>query len=773
MEFQNIDAEKASLGSMLLSSEALSASVEIMGPEDYFSSSHQIIYRAILELVKQGKIIDFVTLSEKLQNKKELIKIGGTEYLTKIMGSVPAWQNIEYYNEIIKKKSNQRKIWDILEKAKTGKMELEEAVEQISTLPVIKIKEEDLKALLKDTLKVSAKGVAHKFEIGHFNKYLGGIDKGEILTIGGYPSQGKCLKKGTRVVMFSGKLKKVEDIKMGDFLMGTDSTPRKVINLYSGIDDLYIVKQHRGIDYTVNSRHILTLKKSNYAKRKHFRKDRGYSSFKYPSYSDIVNIPIKEYISKSDGFKKHFQGYKTGVEFSYKDIAIDPYFLGIWIGDGDKRRTRITTTNKEVKKFLYQYSEKLSLKISESIDKRNNVKYYTFRKKYHGYDKNILMKRLEQYNLINNKYIPDDYLYNTKEIRLRVLAGLIDTDGYKNCNGYQITQKSKKLAYQIYYLASSLGFRCHIREVIKNIKTINFRGMYYQIGIVGDVQKIPVLIEQKKIKINKQTRNPLTTGIKVEYEGKGEYLGFTLDGDGFFLLEDFTVLHNTDLAIQLAIDFAWEKETKVLYLSSEMTSLEIARRLLSNLMPKNIMDFRKGNFEEGDREALESIANSVGDYWNLNIKKVFDMSDIREYVHLYNPEILIVDYLQNLDRKGAQTDYQKVTGNIKDLQTITLGREITTFVVSQLSRSKNVIRKPKLSDLRDSGRIEECSNIVIFVYWEERLKEKIEKRTGGEPPEKMEILIAKNRDGTIGRFSLDFYPEWCQIKEQEHKEYEY
>lgn len=420
MEFQNIDAEKASLGSMLLSPEALSASLEIMEPEDYFSNSHQAIYRAILELVKRDRIVDFVTLSEELQGRKELIKTGGTEYLTKIMASVPAWQNIEYYNEIIKKKSNQRKIWNILEEAKTGKIELEGAVEQISSLPVIKVKEEDLKTLLRDTLKVSAEGVAHRFEMGHFNKYLGGIDKGEIITIGGFTSQGK-----------------------------------------------------------------------------------------------------------------------------------------------------------------------------------------------------------------------------------------------------------------------------------------------------------------------------------------------------------------TDLAIQLAIDFAWEKETKVLYLSSEMTSLEIARRLLSNLMPKNIMDFRKGDFEEGDREALESIANSVGDYWNLNIKKVFDMSDIREYIHVYNPEIVFIDYLQNLDRKGAQTDYQKVTGNIKDLQTITLGREITTFVVSQLSRSKNVTRKPKLSDLRDSGRIEECSNIVIFVYWEERLKEKIEMRTGGESPEKMEILIAKNRDGTIGRFSLDFYPEYCKIQERERKEFEY
>jgi replicative DNA helicase len=224
----------------------------------------------------------------------------------------------------------------------------------------------------------------------------------------------------------------------------------------------------------------------------------------------------------------------------------------------------------------------------------------------------------------------------------------------------------------------------------------------------------------------------------------------------------------------LALDFIdVDEEKKILYLSSEMTALEISRRLLSNLMPKNIMDFRKGRFDKGDREALDSIATIVGDHWNLNIKKVFDMEDIRKYIQKYNPEIVFMDYLQNLDRKKAQTDYQKVTGNIKDLQAITLGKEISTFVVSQLSRVKNLVRKPRLSDLRDSGRIEEVSNIVLFVYWEERMQQKVEMREGGESPEKLEIIIAKNRDGTIGGFKLDFYPEYCQAKERERKEYEY
>jgi len=110
------------------------------------------------------------------------------------------------------------------------------------------------------------------------------------------------------------------------------------------------------------------------------------------------------------------------------------------------------------------------------------------------------------------------------------------------------------------------------------------------------------------------------------------------------------------------------------------------------------------------------------------------------------------------------TDYQRVTRNIKDIQNLALQEEITVFVLSQLNRTKE-IRRPKLADLRDSGRIEECSNIVIFLYWEDRMKERVGQRIGGEPPEALEIRISKNRDGTIGKCILNFYPEYCRIED--------
>ena len=91
---------------------------------------------------------------------------------------------------------------------------------------------------------------------------------------------GKCLALGTRVIMSDGSLKVVEDIKTGDSVMGPDSLPRKVLGTTRGKSDMYKIHQTSGIDYVVNSAHILSLKKSK-------------SSLKegrYSNYSEITNI---------------------------------------------------------------------------------------------------------------------------------------------------------------------------------------------------------------------------------------------------------------------------------------------------------------------------------------------------------------------------------------------------------------------------------------------------------------------------------------------------
>jgi len=227
----------------------------------------------------------------------------------------------------------------------------------------------------------------------------------------------------------------------------------------------------------------------------------------------------------------------------------------------------------------------------------------------------------------------------------------------------------------------------------------------------------------------------------------------------------YTSQGKTSFALQLCKDFC-EQHLKVLYCTSEMSDQETARRLLANMQEKNIIDFRKGIFEDNETESLREFIEFITKAWQLQIKEVFSMVDIKKNVNKYEPDILFVDYLQNLYRKDDKNDYQKVTHDMQDIQIFTRDKKITTFVLSQLSRNRDDIRRPRLSDLRDSGAIEEKSNIVLFVYWEDRLKQKVKPRTGGEKAEKMEIIIAKNRDGVTGTFLLDYYPEFCKLTDE-------
>ena len=291
--------------------------------------------------------------------------------------------------------------------------------------------------------------------------------------------------------------------------------------------------------------------------------------------------------------------------------------------------------------------------------------------------------------------------------------------------------------------------------------------------ILDKIQNIAVKIlpeeeERSLSELLKHTLISSSQGVKhhFELESINKVLG-GLDICEIITIGGYTSQGKTSLALQLCKDFC-EQDLRVLYCTSEMSDQETARRLLANLEEKNIMDFRKGKFTANENESLQELADLMAYTWKLEIKEVFSMVDIKKYVYKYEPDILFIDYLQNLSRKEDKNDYLKVTHDMQDIQILTRDKKITTLVLSQLSRNKEDIRKPRLSDLRDSGAIEEKSNIVLFVYWEDRLKQKVNPRAGTEPPEKMEIIIAKNRDGTIGTVYLDYYPEFCKLTDREY-----
>ena len=458
-----------------------------------------------------------------------------------------------------------------------------------------------------------------------------------------HPGAGKCLEKGTKVIMFDGSFKEVQNVEVGDILMGDDSTPRRVLNTIKGNGKLFKIKQIKGMDFVCNENHILTLKYTHFAKK-----------IKDKRNNTIIDISIADFNKLVKSSKEKLKCLKTGIDFKAITVKIDPYFLGCWLGDGRSTQTMITTPEKEIKEECYKQAEKYKLDIR--IEVADNCENIFLTSTNDRGRKNLLLKELQEYDLIENKHIPEEYLYNDKQVRLQLLAGLLDTDGYLNHNSYEISTKYESLKNGISYLARSLGFYVHVAYEEKQIKPINFKGMYWRILISGNTAQIPLRVARKKSAPRKQKKNCLVSGFTVEQVEDGDYYGFTLDGNGRFLLEDFTITHNS-IAILGLISLIKQPTLIIVHehrLSDQWMG-EIRRRLAGNF----ILGKYDGDLKE-DGDIVVGIINSIHTKY-MEDPKFFDKFGMVVADECLDPETIIT-----------------VPTGLKKLKDLTIGDEVIT-----------------------------------------------------------------------------------------------
>jgi len=102
---QNIDAERSTLGSMLLEKEAIYRACEILRPEDFYREAHRVVFEVVVRLANKGEPVDIITVSEELKQGEMIEKIGGIPFLTSLANAVPTAANVEYYARIVEEKA--------------------------------------------------------------------------------------------------------------------------------------------------------------------------------------------------------------------------------------------------------------------------------------------------------------------------------------------------------------------------------------------------------------------------------------------------------------------------------------------------------------------------------------------------------------------------------------------------------------------------------------------------------------------------------------------
>jgi len=364
-----------------------------------------------------------------------------------------------------------------------------------------------------------------------------GLPSGHVIHAAGESDSGKCLSRGTPVIMADGLIKKVEDVVEGDLLMGPDGLPRRVIKLGRGREKMYDVLPNYGEKWGCNESHILSLKYKGFRENR-FKRD------------EIVNISVKDYLELSFTDQKNLKLWRTGVEFEGNDLPFDPRWVGMWLGDGTINLTIISNPDQELEAYFEDFADRNDLRYRkrENGEKCPSHIFSTPR----GQPNHLLTWVRENLVINGEKRIPHEYKTASRRCRLLLLAGLLDTDGFQDGSGFEIATKYVGLRDDILFLARSLGLRATYAEKTVRLRSYDFEGVYHRIYISGDCDEVPTLIARKQAPKRRDPRDHLVTGFELIDKGEGDYYGFTLDGsDRLFLLGDFTVTHNTTLVVDV------------------------------------------------------------------------------------------------------------------------------------------------------------------------------------------------------------------------------
>jgi superfamily II DNA or RNA helicase len=361
---------------------------------------------------------------------------------------------------------------------------------------------------------------------------------------------GKCLARNTGIIMFDGTIKMVQDITSGEKIMGDDSTPRTILSVCQGREKMVrIYNVKHGVDYVVNMSHILSLKNIM---------------------GKTVDICVGDYIKLSEHERHRLFGYRVGVEFSYKEIPMNAYNYGYELG---------------IKIDVYEFAN----------------------------------------NKVIPKRIMPCYLYNDRSNRLKLLAGLIDSTGIVEDNKIYILCSTIEFSKDVLFLCRSLGFFCSWYKnryqcimlcdargahgeggqentfpylcKMKNIPTRNETcNMVHDDGTIcsslnhrsrnidildcaqDDIASISTIASAASVvsssvasvattpsiepTISKKDKYSLMYTIHFEVLEEDDYFGFEIDGNRRFLLDDFTVTHNTVLSLSIISEL--KKKTLVI-----------------------------------------------------------------------------------------------------------------------------------------------------------------------------------------------------------------
>ena len=277
----------------------------------------------------------------------------------------------------------------------------------------------------------------------------------------------------------------------------------------------------------------------------------------------------------------------------------------------------------------------------------------------------------------------------------------------------------------------------------------------------GDIKPIREVVSNAINKISLAAKNDgVITGLPTGFNDL-DYKTAGLQPSDLILIAARPSMGKTAFVLNLAQHICFKQDKAVLIFSLEMSQEQLVNRLLALESHVEAQKIRNGTVTDKDWEGLVEGASVIGES-NLLIDDTPGISigelrsKCRKYALSHDIKIVIIDYLQLMSGNGKNESRQQEISDIsRSLKSLARELNVPVIALSQLSRAveKRDDHRPMLSDLRESGAIEQDADVVMFLYRDDYYNKETEKKNIAE------VIIAKQRNGPIGTTELVWLPE--------------
>ncbi len=757
----NIQAEESLLGAMLLSRDAIVASVEVqLSADDFYKPAHGHIYDAITSLYAQGEPADPVTVAESLRRAGVLDGLGGPAILITLQAGTPAIGNAGRYARIIEEHSLLRRLirvaGDIAEIGYGLPDDVANAVDEAEAMvfDVAQRRVTDSMATIRDLLSLQLDHLEALYERNQeitgvptgfidLDRQLAGLQPSNLVIIGGRPGTGKALALDTPIPT-PGGWTTMGGLEVGDRVIGADGRPCRVTfatpvmhdrpcfevafddgsTIVADADHQWFVHDFRAW----KSRRSQAYRAARPAANPPLGRDQS-GHRRLPRVVTTQQMLDEGVLVSGDGRPNWYLPLTRPLDLPEADLPVDPYVLGCWLGDGKSTGSEISVGEVDVEHFGAEFTG-----AGYAFERRAGLQWATVpvpgKGAWQGYagSRRVLTRELRSVDLLDGarKHVPSMYLRASRAQRLALLQGILDTDGHASRKGVDLCLSDLPLLHQVRELVCSLGHKPGpIRQ--RSIRLPD--GRMTKAWRLWWTPLDPVFRMERKVARHSNARSRRISGgislraiISIRRVASVPVRCITVDSaDHLYLAgESMIPTHNTSFALGIAAHAALEARTPVLVFSLEMSHRELTQRLLCSEARVDATRMRNGKLLESDWPKISHAVGRLGespiyidDNPHLTIMEI--RAKARRLKSREGLGLIIIDYMQLMSgRSNAENRQVEVSEMSRGLKILARELEVPVIALSQLSRNleSRADKRPVLADLRESGCLTADSRVA-------------------------------------------------------------